>query len=153
EISQTAATAAASVTVTVGTTCAAPSSDAGITEIGQDAAPGSQVCIAEWPQPSYLLIDREQMATDAAGDTFVVVDYFGDPNHGSPVLTLGSPSPAYSEGIAVAKLDASCHVQWVREFGGSATLAESVVTVAVRTDAASEVTILGWFAGSEDLGA
>ena len=102
----------------VGTTCAAAASDAGVTEIGQDAAPGSQVCIAEWPQPPYLSIDRAQMATDAAGDTFVVVEYAGDPNNGSPTLNLGSPSPAYPVGLAVAKLDASCHLQWVREFGG-----------------------------------
>jgi hypothetical protein len=153
EISQTAATATASVTVRVSTTCAVAASDAGVTEIGQDAAPGSQVCLAEWPQPSYLLIDRVQMATDAAGDTFVVVEYFGDPNHGSPALNLGSPSPAYSTGLAVAKLDASCHLQWVREFGRSAALDMGVTTVAVHTDAASEVTVLGSFSGSADLGA
>ncbi len=153
EISQTAATAAASVTVKVGTTCAVAASDAGVTEIGQDAAPGSQVCIAEWPQPPYLSTDRVQLATDAAGDTFVVVEYSGDPTNGTPTLNLGSPSPAYSVGFAVAKLDASCHLQWVREFGGSNLSVTSVTTVGVRTDAASEVTVLGSFVGSADLGA
>ncbi len=137
----------------VGTTCAAAASDAGVTEIGQDAAPGSQVCIAEWPQPPYLFIDRAQLATDAAGDTFVVVEYSGDPTNGSPTLNLGSPSPAYSVGLAVAKLDAACHLQWVREFGGSNPSVTSLTTVAVRTDAASEVTVLAEFVGSADLGA
>jgi hypothetical protein len=151
ELAQTAATATASITVTVGETCAVAASDAGVTEIGEDAAAGSQVCIADWPQPPYLSIAKLQVATDAAGDTFLVVDYTSLPRNGSPALNLGSPSPAYAEGFAVAKLDASCHLQWVREFGGPAP-GNSVSTFAAHTDAASEITVVGSFVGSADLG-
>src|SRR5262249_18910678 len=104
ELGQTAAAATASVSVTVGATCAVAASDAGVTTIGEDAAPGSQVCIAEWPQPGYLTVTPVQMATDAAGDTFLVVDYATSLSNGSPALNLGSPSPAYGAGFAVAKL-------------------------------------------------
>jgi hypothetical protein len=93
ELAQTAATAIASVTVTVGATCAVAASDAEVTEIGEDAAPGSQVCIAEWRQPPYLSISPVQVAMDAAGNTFLVVDYASFPGNGSPALNVNRYVP------------------------------------------------------------
>jgi hypothetical protein len=140
--------ATGSVTVTVNTSCV---SDGGVGDVPEEAAaPGVEVCRAEWPQPAGLRISPMKVATDAAGDTFIVVSYEPD---GALSLNLGTPSPAYSAGFAVAKLDAACHLQWVREFGGPVTSNSAAQAYAVGTDASGEVTVFGWFFGTADLGA
>jgi hypothetical protein len=149
ELAKPSLQATGSVTVTVNSSCV---SDGGVGGVPEEAgAPGVEVCRAEWPQPAGLLVTWMHLATDSAGDTFIAVNY--QPGDGEPALNLGTPSPAYQAGFAVAKLDAACRLQWVREFGALGPSASAARTFAIRTDASGEVTAFGWVFGTADLGA
>jgi hypothetical protein len=171
ELARPAAQGSASVSVNVDAACAA-SADAGdaaveSSEAGASADSGpapalSEGCYIEWNQPAGLWVGDMQLATDPSGGFYVAFTYYftyssapTDPSqYPKPNLGTPAPSPSYTVGLALARLDGSCHLQWAREFGSSSpATAEGVVLTAIATDAASEVTLLGTFQGSVDLGA
>jgi hypothetical protein len=125
---------------------------------GGDAASGSvAMCRTLWPQTDWLSVYRTMMATDAQGNSYVALNY-GDnrplnDHAGAPQLNLGAPPSRFGAGFAVARLDDACNLVWVREFGSGAADSYGAEAIAIGTDAASDVTILGDFTGSVDFGA
>jgi hypothetical protein len=135
-----------------------PTGDAGLVpgqegrSLGSEAKqpPGTQVCAQNWKQPAGTSISSAQLAVDAAGGIFLAVNYvLTIPNN--PGLNLGAVSATLRNGLAIAKLDGECSVEWVKQLGtpGSGTLESA----AIATDSASNVTVLGTFDGTVDLGA
>jgi hypothetical protein len=148
------ASGSALVAVAVGPACGDAGDDGGVIAPGPPK-PAVERCRTEWPQPQGLDIGLMQMAMDAAGNAYVAINYYG---YGQPaaLLNLGAMSPTTSANVAIAKIDADCNLLWARSFGraAAAVLNDSGLdTVAIRTDAASNVTILGTFFGEVDLGA
>ena len=168
EFASPAATATASVTVTIAPDCDAGAAipDAAAPDAGPaDAAPseasvppevpihGAEICRLEWPQPRWLGASPSQMATDAQGNSYVLVDHYNQNSDGPPTyLQLGATQAPDAYGMAVLKIDDDCHLVWMRDFGGASSSA-NVTSVALAVDAQSNVTIVGWFGGTVDLGA
>jgi hypothetical protein len=153
ELTRPPAQASASVTVVVEPSCDG-TGDAGTTgDAGPPVTSSGEICHVEWPQTGGLTLFDMQSATDATGDTYVAITYGSNGAGAPPLLNLGSPSPAYPAGFAIAKFDDACHLLWIREFGaGQAVPYSGADTVAIAVDAASDVTVLGDFVGTDDLG-
>lgn len=174
ELGHAAAQASASVTVTIGPSCAdagtladdaGPIDDAGAPPPPVDAGPAPPVtttdrelCGLDFFQPPQLYVGPMQLVTGSDGSIFIAFDYFnelwGESNPGpDPVLNVGTTPPqVFPGGIAVVKLDDGCHVLWAREFGAADGPFNGIGSVQMRIDAANEITILGAFVGSIDLG-
>src|ERR1700722_8548341 len=80
------------------------------------------VCLSQWPEPAPALVTLTLLATDASGNSYLVVDY--DATHISPgeagalvVFNLGEPPSRVPSGFAVAKFDSGCNLVWVHEYG------------------------------------
>jgi hypothetical protein len=132
-----------------------------------DAALGSskEVCHVTWPQARhtyepdaasnlmsdfYIAPDAIQVAVDSTGDAYLAISYSSLDQSLNPAITLdlGVASPSYQAGVAIAKVDANCHLLWMRELGGPS--AYFVNNMAIALDAASNVTLLGSFDGTVD---
>ncbi len=132
---------------------AAPSTE---DDAGPPVTSDGALCHVEWPQPDGLSIGHMQTAMDGAGNTYVAINYGSSAADAGPppLLSVGTASPQYPLGFAVAKFDDACHLVWIREFGAAdASGSSAAESVAIQTDAQSNVTILGWFNGTVDLGA
>lgn len=119
-----------------------------------DANPAiDAVCHVFWPQPLYLDAQGIQMAVDASGDVFLAitysaVSYMTDSTTG-PSLDLGvTLSTTYPIGVAIAKVDSTCHLLWMREIGGVS--GDSVGIRAIAVDDQSNVIVMGEFSGNVD---
>jgi hypothetical protein len=126
-------------------------------DAGAAMAGPNELCRSEWAQSGGLLVPNMYMATDAAGDSYVAVDFVdnrpSDDAGPPPQLNLGAPPSQVLSGFAVAKFDDACNLVWVREFGpASAPYSYGAQAVRIATDASSNVTILGDFFGSVDFG-
>ncbi len=137
---------------------------------GQDAdagpASGDAICHVTWPQSRYdlysdgtdmqradfyLQVSPIQMAVDSAGDAYLAITYGTQDLNPTITLDIGVvASPAYQVGVAIAKVDANCNLVWVREIGGALTV--NVSSSAIALDANSNVTVLGAFQGTVDVG-
>ena len=140
--------------------------DAGDQDSDDGSAPDQGICHVTWPQSRYdyyldgtdmqmadfyLLASPIQLAVDSAGDAYLAVSYSTQDLNPAITLDLGVvASPSYQVGVAIAKVDASCNLLWVREIGGP--LALNVANTAVAVDANSNVTVLGAFKGTIDVG-
>jgi hypothetical protein len=127
-------------------------------DTGPAMAGVNELCRSEWPQSGGLLVPDMYMATDAAGNSYVAVNFvdnrpLSDHAGPPPQLNFGTPPSQVLDGFAVAKFDDACSLVWVREFGpADAPYVYGAQTVRIATDAASNVTILGDFFGSVDFG-
>jgi hypothetical protein len=120
----------------------------------------TELCHVVWPQTmNYLEIGTLQMAVDTADNSYLAVSYNGPRTAGSspgdayPAIDLGVPSAGYRTGVAVAKVDLTCHVVWMRELGTptySPTRGEESYALAV--DVNSNVTLTGSVSGATGLG-
>jgi hypothetical protein len=127
-------------------------------DAGPAMAGANELCRSEWPQSGGLLVPNMYAATDAAGNSYVAVNFvdnrpLSDDAGPPPQLNFGAPPSQVLDGFAIAKFDDACNMVWVREFGpASAPYSYGAQTVRIATDAASNVTILGDFFGSVDFG-
>jgi hypothetical protein len=146
----------------------AAASDQGTSGQDADAGPasGDGICHVTWPQSRYdyyfdgtdmqradfyLEVSPLQMAVDSAGDAYLAITYSTQDFNPAITLDIGVvASPAYQVGVAVAKVDANCNLLWVREIGGALTV--NVSSTAIALDANSNVTVLGAFQGTVDVG-
>lgn len=119
---------------------------------------GNVVCLSQWPEPGGALVTLTFLATDASGNSYLVVDY--DATHISPddagapvVLNLGEPPSRVPSGFAVAKFDDGCNLVWVREFGPKISASTGAMAFAAVTDAQGNLTVTATFVGTVDFGA
>jgi hypothetical protein len=155
-------TATASVTVNVApAACDAGGPDAGVDSGAVEDANASPtrstgvVCSAVWAQQGAIYVSPIQTVVDGAGNAYVAVDYVSYGGAPYPELVLGDASPVYPVGFAVAKIDPTCQLQWVREFGPtdpSTSAAAAAVFTSIAVDGSGAVTVLGAFDGVNDLG-
>ncbi len=116
------------------------------------------VCLSQWPEPAPALVTLTLLATDASGNSYLVVDY--DATHISPddagalvVFNLGQPPSRVPSGFAVAKFDNGCNLVWVREFGPTTSASTGAMAFAAATDAQGNLTVTATFVGTVDFGA
>jgi hypothetical protein len=127
---------------------------------GLDPTPsGTKLCEIDWPIPNdgTFLLDTTQVAVDSTNGIYVAFQY-NEPNvdglrGGKPLFDAGAPDEAV--GVAVAKIDPSCNVLWMRELGSSVAgaVAGGFVDLAgMALDSASDVTLAGSLRGPATLG-
>jgi hypothetical protein len=127
---------------------------------GVDPVPtGKKICEVDWPQAGgeTFLFNSADVVVDAAGDALVAFKYNeakGDGFNGGTDIDLGLASPGYALGIAIAKIDSACNVEWVRELGTSAAGANTadIELAGMAVDSALDVTLAGSVIGPMTLG-
>ena len=130
-------------------------------DAGLDAPAATERCHVEWPQPSGLSVSSSgvQLVADRAGGAYLIVTH-GEPSPFAamtgplPAIDFGVTAPGYQTGVAIVKLDAQCTVVWVREIGtGTFSNSTDITSSGVGVDSRSNLTVMGAFMGSVDLGA
>jgi hypothetical protein len=116
------------------------------------------VCLSQWPEPDPDVVTVTFLATDASGNSYLVVDY--DATHISPDdagalvgFNLGEPPSRVPSGFAVAKFDNGCNLVWVREFGPKTSASTGAMAFAAATDDQGNLTVTATFVGTVDFGA
>jgi hypothetical protein len=98
-----------------------------------------ELCRREWPQPPGVTVLAAPLAADRDDGVYLAIQHDGGLDLGLDGGTLAA------RGTVVVKIDAACNVIWARELG-------PVTVAAIDTDLASDLTVLGTFEGTVDLG-
>jgi hypothetical protein len=126
---------------------------------GFDPAPsGTELCESAWQQGGSIgegtSLSVAQMVVDSANNAYVAFNYGSPSNVNATVgvgTILGVASSGYAAGVAIAKIDPSCNVVWVRELGVTSANG-SIQPLGLAIDSASNVTIAGSSLGAIALG-
>jgi hypothetical protein len=117
----------------------------------------NEACRVDWPQAAGFYTDPADMhvAVDAMGNTFVTMGYGNGPEAADDAAppVFGVTLPGDPEGFVVAKIDSGCHLVWMNEYGFPHVAEASLSIQGLGLDALSNVTVMGTFSGSIDLGA